>query len=129
MFPGVLGHVLIVDDDASFRCALRERLETEGYSVVEAVNGVAALGRLRGGLRPSVIVFDLMMPEMDGWDFRFWQLRDPDLRDIPVVLVTAAGFSRRTLRKQFGAIEVVAKPFLSAEILTVIKTVHRATSL
>src|SRR4051812_35441721 len=93
VFPGVLGHVLIVDDDAGFRGALRERLETEGYSVIEAVNGLAALRRLRGGLRPSVIVFDLMMPEMDGWDFRFWQLRDPDLRDIPVVLVTAAGFS------------------------------------
>lgn len=129
MFPGVLGHVLIVDDDASFRGALRERLETEGYSVAEAANGLAALGRLRGGLRPSVIVFDLMMPEMDGWDFRFCQLRDPDLRDIPVVLVTAAGFSRTTLRTQFGAIEVVAKPFLSAEILTVIKAVHCSTSL
>ena len=76
-----------------------------------------------------MIVFDLMMPEMDGWDFRFWQLSDPDLRDIPVVLVTAAGFSHRTLRTQFGAIVVVAKPFLSDEILTAIKTVHCSTSL
>jgi len=129
MFPGVLGYVLIVDDDASFRRALRERLETEGYSVVEAANGLAALGRLRDGLRPSVIVFDLMMPVMDGWDFRFWQLNDPDLRDIPVVLVTAAGFSHSSLRTQFGEIEVVAKPFLSSEILAAIKTVHRSTSL
>jgi CheY-like chemotaxis protein len=126
MFSEVLGRVLVVDDDASFRSALREHLETEGYSVVEAANGLAALGRLRGGLRPSVIVFDLMMPVMDGWDFRDGQLSDPDLRDIPVVLVTAAGFSRSSLRTQFGAIVVVAKPFLPSEILAAIKMVHGA---
>ena len=119
--------MLVVDDDPSFRGALREYLETEGYSVSEAANGLAALGRLRDGLRPSVIVFDLMMPVMDGWDFRGWQLNDPDLRNIPVVLVTAAGFSRNSLRTQFGAIEVVAKPFLPSEILAAIKTVHRST--
>ena len=127
MLPA-LDRVLVVDDDASFRGALREYLETEGYSVSEAANGLAALGRLRGGLRPSVIVFDLMMPVMDGWDFRDWQLHDPDVRDIPVVLVTAAGFSRSSLRTQFGSIEVVAKPFLPSEILTAIKMVRRSPS-
>jgi CheY-like chemotaxis protein len=126
MLPA-LDRVLVVDDDASFRSALREYLETEGYSVSEAANGLAALGRLRDGLRPSVIVFDLMMPVMDGWDFRDWQLNDPDLRNIPVVLVTAAGFSRNSLRTQFGAIEVVGKPFLPSEILTAIKLVGRST--
>ncbi len=128
MFPEALGRVLVVDDDASFRSALREHLETEGYSVVEAANGLAALRRLRGGLRPSVIVFDLMMPVMDGWDFRIGLLNDPALRDIPVVLVTAAGFSRASLCTQFGAIEVVAKPFRPGEILAAIKTVHCSTS-
>ena len=126
MLPAPFGRVLVVDDDASFRGALREHLETEGYSVVEAANGLAALGRLRAGLRPSVIIFDLMMPVMDGWDFRDGQLSDPELRDIPVVLVTAAGFSRSSLHTQFGAIEVVAKPLLGVEILTAIKRVHRA---
>jgi CheY-like chemotaxis protein len=124
MSAALLGRVLVVDDDASFRSALREQLETEGYSVVEAANGLAALGRLRGGLRPTVIVFDLMMPVMDGWDFRDGQLNDPELRDIPVVLVTAAGFSRSSLRTQFGAIEVVAKPLPPGAILTAIKIAH-----
>jgi CheY-like chemotaxis protein len=63
------------------------------------------------------------------WDFRGWQLNDPDLRDIPVILVTAAGFSRNSLRTQLGAIEVVAKPFLPSEILTAIKIVRRSTRL
>jgi CheY-like chemotaxis protein len=129
MSAALLGRVLVVDDDASFRSALREQLETEGYSVVEAANGLAALGRLRGGLRPSVIVFDLMMPVMDGWDFRDGQLNDPELRDIPVVLVTAAGFSRSSLRTQFGTIEVVAKPFPPGAILTAIEIAHHSTRL
>jgi CheY-like chemotaxis protein len=124
-----LGRVLVVDDDASFRSALREHLETEGYAVSEAANGLAALGRLRDGLRPSVIIFDLMMPVMDGWDFRDGQLNDPDLRDIPVVLVTAAGFSRNSLHMQFGAIGVVAKPFPPSEILAAIMVAHQSRRL
>ena len=103
--------ILVVDDDASIRAAMRELLETEGYDVTEAANGLAALGKLRAGLRPAVILLDLMMPVMDGWDLRTEQLRDPELAAIPVLIVTAAGFSLESVTAQFGAtIGFVPKP-------------------
>jgi len=102
--------ILVVDDDASIRTAMRELLETEGYDVTEAANGLAALGKLRAGLRPAVILLDLMMPVMDGWDLRTEQLRDPELAGIPVLIVTAAGFSIESVTAQFGAIGFVPKP-------------------
>ena len=95
--------ILVVDDDASIRAAMRELLETEGYDVTEAANGLAALGKLRAGLRPAVILLDLMMPVMDGWDLRTEQLRDPELAAIPVLIVTAAGFSLESVTAQFGS--------------------------
>ena len=103
-------HVLIVDDDAGIRTALRDLLETEGYLVSEAANGLAALGRLRSGLRPGVILLDLMMPVMDGWDLRTEQLRDPELSQIPIVVITAAGFSAESLKTQFGPVPFFPKP-------------------
>ena len=75
--------------------ALKELFETEGYTVVLAANGRAALNRLMEGFRPSVVLLDLMMPVMDGWDFRTRRLREPALKDIPVFIITAAGFPRR----------------------------------
>jgi CheY-like chemotaxis protein len=102
--------ILVVDDDAGIRTALRDLLEMEGYSVTEAANGLAALGKLRAGLRPAVILLDLMMPVMDGWDLRTEQLRDPELRGIPVLIVTAAGFSQESINTQFGSMHFVPKP-------------------
>ena len=86
--------VLIVDDDSAVRTALKELFETEGYAVAVASNGRAALNHLGAGLRPCVVLLDLMMPVMDGWDFRTEQLKDPALKEIPVFIITAAGFER-----------------------------------
>ena len=94
--------VLVVDDDPAICSALSEALQGEGFEVASATNGHAALEHLRAGPAPAAIVLDLMMPVMDGWDFRHLQLQDPGLRDIPVVIVTAAGFSVETVHMQFG---------------------------
>src|SRR3954469_5014904 len=102
--------ILIVDDDPPILTGLSEFLEGEGYHVAVAGDGRAALDQLRRGLRPSVIVLDLMMPVMDGWDFRHEQLKDAELREIPVVVITATGFSEQSVRKQLGAVELVPKP-------------------
>jgi CheY-like chemotaxis protein len=102
--------VLIVDDDRAVLNGLSELLENEGYAVATAMDGVDALIQLRAGLRPCAILLDLMMPRMDGWDFRHEQLEDPELRDLPVVVITAAGFSETSIKAQFGDIELVAKP-------------------
>ena len=115
--------VLIVDDDTDVRAALKELFETEGYTVVLAANGRAALNRLRGGLRPSVVLLDLMMPVMDGWDFRTQQRQDPALKDIPVFILTAAGFSDETIRAQFGQIPFVPKPPPHDLLLELVKSV------
>ncbi|MCW5851984.1 MAG: response regulator [Anaerolineae bacterium] len=82
-------YVFIVDDDFSIRDVFREILEDEGYSVASAANGRVALDKLRRGTRPCVILLDLMMPVMDGWQFRVEQQKDPALAEIPVVVVSA----------------------------------------
>jgi CheY-like chemotaxis protein len=84
--------VLIVDDDHDVREALREVLQDHGYDVLEAVNGHDALALLRGEtLPPCLILLDIMMPVMDGWQFREAQQSDPRLAKIPVVVLSAHG--------------------------------------
>lgn len=81
--------VFIVDDDFGIRDAFREILEEQGYTVASAANGRVALDELRRGGRPCVILLDLMMPVMDGWQFRAEQQKDPSLAEIPVVVLSA----------------------------------------
>ncbi len=102
--------VLLVDDDFALLDGLSEFLESEGYGVVVASNGIDALNQLRSSLRVDAIVLDVMMPAMDGWDFRAEQLADPSLCNIPVVVISACGFARDTLQHQFKAKEVMSKP-------------------
>jgi CheY-like chemotaxis protein len=112
--------VLLVEDDAAIASSLGEALEEEGLKVAIAANGREALEILRGGLRPLAIVLDLMMPVMDGWDFRGEQLRDPALKDIPVVVITATGFSPETIRMQFGKVGMLPKPVPYLDLLEMI---------
>ena len=86
------GHrVMVVEDDVAIRESLVELLEDEGYSVLSAPNGREALEVLRKNELPCLILLDLMMPVMDGWQFRREQASDPRLGSIPVVVITAAG--------------------------------------
>jgi CheY-like chemotaxis protein len=83
--------IMIVEDDRDTREMLERFLQLEGFDVRTAANGEAALAALRREGAPSVILLDLMMPVMNGWQFREAQRDDPDLASIPVVVVTAAG--------------------------------------
>ena len=83
--------VLIVEDDRDTREMLEHFLQLEGFEVRSAPNGDAALHSLQSGARPCVILLDLMMPVMNGWQFREAQTRNPDFSTIPVIVVTAAG--------------------------------------
>jgi CheY-like chemotaxis protein len=83
---------MVVDDEREIRESLADILRDEGYDVLEARNGRDALDvlqRARGAALPCVIILDLMMPVMDGQQFRAEQLRDAELAGIPVVVVSA----------------------------------------
>ena len=86
--------VLIVEDDLDTREMLGRFLELEGFTVETAENGKRALERLGSGVGACVILLDLMMPVMDGWQFRQEQIRDAALANIPVIVVSAAGRER-----------------------------------
>jgi CheY-like chemotaxis protein len=81
--------VLVVDDDYSVLDSMKDVLEDEGYEVFLAANGLEALKELRRGIRPCVILLDLMMPVMNGWEFRQEQLLDNNFAAIPTIIVTA----------------------------------------
>jgi len=119
--PEVPASILLVDDDPDIRSAVKEFLHHEGFTVVPAPNGADALNTLRTGFRPNVIVLDIMMPVMDGWDFRAAQLADPSLRDIPVIVISASGFGRDTLRSQLNTFDVVSKPIELDDFLKAVR--------
>jgi signal transduction histidine kinase len=81
--------LLLVEDDAGIRTTLGELLTDEGLVVTTAANGRQALQELRNAAAPDVIVLDLMMPVMDGWEFRVEQRGDPALAEIPLVAMSA----------------------------------------
>ena len=80
---------MVIDDDEAIRFSLSDLLESEGYRVVAAPDGSAALARLSAGERPQLILLDLMMPVADGWKFRAEQLVNPAMASIPVIIITA----------------------------------------
>jgi CheY-like chemotaxis protein len=88
--PG-MHRVLVVDDDDDIREAFATYLAAVGFDVVTACDGADALRVLRAARDFCLVVLDLFMPGMNGWEFREQQLRDPDLAGIPVVVVSAAG--------------------------------------
>ena len=82
--------ILIVEDEPFIRAVLTEILEDEGYPVASVSNGLEALAYLRGCTElPHVILLDLGMPVMSGWEFREEQLRDGTIRGIPVIVMSA----------------------------------------
>jgi CheY-like chemotaxis protein len=96
--------VLVVDDDATVRQLFRRMLEAEGHAVVEAENGRAAIDRLRE-VSPGVILLDLMMPEMDGFEFVTEFRRHDAWRAIPIVVVTAKDLSHDDRQRLNGYVE------------------------
>jgi CheY-like chemotaxis protein len=96
--------VLVVDDDADFRHLLRRALERDGLVVIEAENGRVALDRVREGL-PGLVLLDLLMPEMDGFQFVLELRRHAEWRQIPVVVLTAKDVSAEDQRRLNGEVE------------------------
>jgi signal transduction histidine kinase/DNA-binding response OmpR family regulator/HAMP domain-containing protein len=118
------GHLLLVEDDQDIRAMMRLALEGEGWKVVEAEHGRAALEWL-AQVRPDAIVLDLMMPEMDGFEFVAELRNRAEWRDIPVLVVTALELSEADRHRLNGAVERVIQKsrYAGADLLHEIATV------
>ncbi len=112
--------ILIVDDDAATLAALQELLEGEGHQVVTAANGSEALATLRQDGPFGVILLDIMMPVMNGYEFRETQLQDPRLAAIPVIVLTADGRAQQK-GSRLGARRIFQKPVSPPELLSEIR--------
>lgn len=119
--------VLLVEDDRDVSDSIREVLEDAGYAVEQAATGEEALARMAGASRPpSIILLDLMMPVMDGWEFRKVQRNHPSWSRIPVVVISAdTAVARKAVK--LGAVAYLRKPVTIRALLDVLAQVPPAT--
>jgi two-component system, chemotaxis family, chemotaxis protein CheY len=89
--PGIHARVMIVDDDESIRTMLETILRHDGHEAVSAASGAEALRQLRAGPLPDLVLLDLMMPGICGWDVIESMSESPRLAEVPVVVLTAFG--------------------------------------
>lgn len=114
--------LLLVEDDLEVAETLDDFLTDEGFQIVMARNGKEALAQLRGGLRPSAILLDLVMPEMDGWQFRKEQVADETLRGIATIIFTATA-PRPGSTPEMPGVEFMRKPIDGDELLHTVRRV------
>jgi CheY-like chemotaxis protein len=114
--------VMVVEDDRDVRESISEVLEDHEYQPIGAANGQEAFERLRAGShKPCVILLDIMMPIMDGWQFRALQREDPELSSIPVVVLTA----HANLQEAATGMHVAACLKKPVQLKTLLATVER----
>jgi CheY-like chemotaxis protein len=116
-----MGHlILVVDDDRDIRDSLIETLEDHGYRAAGAANGVEALSVLQTSPeRPCLILLDLMMPVMDGQEFREEQLKNPMWAEIPVIVISAYADVEAQARSL--AAEYMRKPLALRPLFDVVR--------
>jgi two-component system alkaline phosphatase synthesis response regulator PhoP len=113
--------VLVIDDEAPIRLLCRVNLEDEGMEVLEAGDGPTELELARSEV-PDVVLMDVMMPGLDGWQVAGLLLDDPATRDVPIVFLTARAELRDRARGlDLGGVEYVTKPFDPVGLATVVR--------
>ena len=121
--------VLIVDDTDVNRVVLSAILGSAGFEVLQAVDGEEAL-RVARTAQPDLVLLDVMMPKLDGWQVLAAIQADPLLREIPVVFLTAKGDAADKIRGlELGAADYVTKPFDTEEVLARVRTQVRLRQL
>jgi CheY-like chemotaxis protein len=110
--------VLIVEDDEDLRDMMAQLLTIEGFDAAAVSNGREALDYLRGAARPHVILLDLMMPVMDGWEFRRQQKANPELAPVPVIVLSALD----PVRAAVDATAFIKKPLDFDRLLELVRT-------
>ena len=119
------GGVLIVEDDEDIRADLAAILRLKGFAVAEAANGLEALARMRDEL-PCVLLLDLMMPEMNGWELGAVMRAEERLAGVPIVVVSGAGRLDQSTSTLSPA-AVLPKPFELNHLLDVVRRFCPAT--
>jgi CheY-like chemotaxis protein len=114
-----VARVLVVDDELDIREAVTEVLSYEGHDVFTACEGAEALQKCQA-LQPDLVLLDLMMPGMNGWEFRLAQLRNPAIADIPVVVLSALGRV-----STIDALAFLPKPFGLDDLLELVRRAAR----
>jgi CheY-like chemotaxis protein len=114
--------VLIVDDNPAVRAAVVALLERDGFTVAEAADSRAALDLLHGGEPIGLVLLDLAMPGLDGWEFLRRRPADPAASAVPVVVLTSVGSQPEPEARALGACEFLTKP---VEAYTLLDTVRR----
>ena len=119
--------ILIVDDDPHISELVFVNLDAAGYEVDRAGNGHEAIDRI-AAVRPNLIVMDVMMPEMDGWELCKTIRDDPECRDIRIVMLTARDSDRDTMigKGVFGVDEYLTKPFELGDLLAICRRLLHA---
>lgn len=114
--------ILIVEDEANIRELLRLYLEREGYTVLEAENGVEGIKKWKSD-KPDMLLLDVMMPVMDGWEV-CREIRAES--DVPIIMLTAKGEDMdKILGLEYGADDYMTKPFNILEVKARIKSIFR----
>ena len=124
MEPAATSWVLVCDDTASIRLLIRINLELSGFEVVEASDGSVALALLRANLErpPVVLVLDVQMEPMDGWETLAAMRREAGLTGIRVVMVTASLQQGERERAETAGVDAfLAKPFEPEELVDVVQ--------
>ena len=120
-------HILVVDDDPAIRDVVADILEMSGYSVATAANGAEGLDKIRHDL-PAVVLLDLMMPVMNGWEFLYACRREAPCAAVPIVVMSAARDASRAV-EDLGAQAFLAKPFELEAVLRVLEELAPNTTV
>ena len=117
--------ILVVDDDDDSRAMVRTILENNGYSVEECANGRACIEKVQGGFQPALILLDIMMPEVSGYDVVVALKQKPDTQNIPIIMLTAKGEPEDLITgyKDYGVEYYITKPFTTRQLIAGIKLV------
>jgi DNA-binding response OmpR family regulator len=115
--------VAVVDDDPGIVKVISVILKTNGFEVIDALNGIKALAMVKSEL-PDVVLLDIMMPDVDGFEVCRQLKDDPSTRDIPVIFVSAkTGLDHVEKGKELGAADYIIKPFAPAVLIAKIREV------
>ena len=121
-----MNHILVVDDDPAIRDVVADILEMANYRVQTAGNGAEALDHIHSE-QPSVVLLDLMMPVMDGWEFLRKCRSEPPCAPVPVVIMSAAR-NASGLAAELGAQAFLGKPFEMDAVLAIVESLATTTA-